>query len=167
MGRIAITSGDTAGSSRRAATHYGVRTSEKKALAEHNTVNGQVVLETTFDYANLPTYGLDGLIPRIPAYAKIVSCLLMVTTPFAGGTSYAVGIYSPAGAVVDADGLITDAAAVLANIDAKGDRLVGGGALVGTVLAAEGQVVVAATGTFTAGEATLRVVYEPLTDHVV
>ena len=150
---------------RRAAQHYGRRLFEDKYPARYINEHGEACMEVTFRYSDLPSYGTDLLIQSIPANAVVVSATLHVTTAFAGGTSYAVGLAQNDGTAIDADGLITDANAPLANINAAGKYVAGTGALIGAPIgAAAGQLVVAATGTFTAGEATLRVVYRPLVD---
>lgn len=178
MTRIAITAGSTAGSKRRAATEYGPRVIEDKLPTKYVGDKGEEVLEVTFSYDDLPTYGLDEAIYRIPANARIKEATLTVITAFAGGTSYDIGLYQEDGTVIDADGI--DAAIALAAINTAGNRVRSDGALVSsftvdatsvstteppaytapTIGAAAGQIVVAATGTFTAGKARLRVVYE-------
>lgn len=164
MSRESITSGVTAGSKRRAATHYGPRYIEDKLPTRYVGGEGEEVLEVTFNYDDLPTYGKDEAIYRIPAGARVKSATLTVLTAFAGGTSYNIGLHEDDGTAIDADGL--DAGVLLAALTPAGTvidcdgALVGGGAGIG----AAGQVVVAATGTFTAGKARLRVVYEPLFD---
>lgn len=117
-------------------------------------------LRIDFDYANLPAVDANDVgILTIPAYAKIVSAELQVTTAFAGGTSYDIGLTQPDGTAIDADGLF--AALATASINAKGKWALGAGALVGASIgAAAGQVTAAATGTYTAGAATLFVKYK-------
>jgi hypothetical protein len=166
MGRESITSGASAGNKRRAATHYGTREVQDKIGSKYAGKHGEEVYEVTFNYDDLPAEGLDEAILRIPVGARVTAATLHVVTAFAGGTSLTVGLNQPDGTVIDADGLITAANAPLANIDADSDVIDGTGVLVGAVtgLAAEGQVVVAASGTFTAGKATVRVTFEPLVD---
>lgn len=153
---------------RRAATHYGRRLNEDKYPAVYQPEQGKECLEVTFAYDDLPSYSLDKLVQSIPAKAVILSASLHVETAFAGGTSLAIGLHQSDGTAIDADGLFTDAELPLANIDAAGDYIAAaGGALVGTSIgAAAGQLVVAATGTFTAGEATLKVTYQPLLERL-
>lgn len=162
MTRIAITAGSTAGSKRRAATNYGTRDIEDKLPTKYVGNRGEEILEVTFSYDDLPTYGLDEAIYRIPANARVKEATLEVITAFAGGTSYDIGLYQEDGTVIDADGI--DAAILLAAIAADHATVLCDGALVNALTgigAAAGQIVVAATGTFTAGKARLRVVYEP------
>lgn len=169
MGRESITSSVNTGvAKRRAATHYGRRLHERQALAVYTTDEGKVVFETTFTYDKLVDFVLgDKLYNYLPAGCRILEAQLMVTVPFAGGTSLAVGTYNvTTGAAVDADGLITDANAPLASLGA-GAFVIGTGAQLNlaTGLSANLNVKAVATGTFTAGEATLRVVVQTVPDH--
>ena len=164
MTRIAITTGASGGSSRRAATNYGTRDIEDVLPSKYAGAIGKESVAYTFSFDDLPTNGLDAAILQIPQYARIESATLQVITAFAGGTSYNLGLYEPDGTVVDADGI--DAAVALAVIDAVGDIVICDGALVNGVVdvAEASQLVVAATGTFTAGKAKLEIVYTKLTD---
>lgn len=182
MTRISIVAGATAGSKRRAATHYGTRDIENVLPSEYMNHEGQTTQHLVFNFDDLPTNGLDEAILRIPANARIKSATLRVITAFAGGTSYNIGLNQPDGTVVDADGI--DAGILLAAIDAVGETVICDGALVEnftidatsvsttepplytapTIGANAAQVVVVATGTFTAGKAVLDVVYEALVD---
>lgn len=165
MARESITTGSTAGNKRRASTHYGRMLEEGTAASEHNVSQDRFVQTLTFSYDNLPTESVDELYQRIPAGARVLSAKLAVTEAFLGGTSLAVGLTQPSGSVLDPDGLITDANAPLANL-AAGDFVDGTGALVGAAdgLSADGVITVAATGSFTAGEATITVEYEKAMD---
>ena len=165
MARESITTGASGGSSRRAATHYGARDIEDVLPSKYAGSQGKQVQSLTFSYDDLPVQGEDQAILRIPANSRIIAATLRVHTAFAGGTSYDIGLYQPDGTVIDADGI--DAAVALAAIDAVGESVVCDGALVDNTAGigtADGQVVVAATGTFTAGKATLEVEYEELLD---
>jgi hypothetical protein len=116
-------------------------------------------LERVFVYSALPAAN-SNLAADIPAYSQIVDARLETRVAFAGGTSYDIGLIQPGGGAIDPDGLF--AATALAAINAKGKWVVGAGALVGAGIgAAGGQLVAAATGTFTAGEARLIVRYIP------
>lgn len=116
-------------------------------------------LERVFVYSALPAAN-SNLAVDIPAYSQIVDARLEVRTAFAGGTSYDIGLVQPNSTAIDADGLF--AAVALAAINAKGKWAIGAGALVGAGIgAAGGQLVAAATGVFTAGEARLIVRYIP------
>lgn len=165
MARVHITGGATAGSKRRAATHYGTRGIEDVIPSKYQTYHGEHVLEYTFSYDDLPTEGLDEAILRIAANARIKEATLTTLVAFVGGTSYNIGLYQEDGTVIDADGI--DAAVATAAIDAVGETVVCDGALVGGTVGigtAAGSVRVAATGTYTAGKARLRLVVEELLD---
>lgn len=118
----------------------------------------QVVLD--FDYDDLPTNSAtDGRVLTIPANAIILNSRLYVKTAAADGVSYTIGLNQADGTAIDADGLHTAAQLVTASLTA-GAWLVGSGALVGaTIGSAAGQIVVAASGTFTAGSYRLVVEY--------
>lgn len=144
--------------------HYGVRTTNQK-------FGGQVpnsiikTVQWTFDYNDLPTGASNNLGYSIPAYSKILSARFEVLTAFAGGTSYAVGLEQAGGTDIDADGLLTDATLPTASINARGAIVLGTGALIGASIgAAAGELMVTATGTYTAGQA--RVVVEYITEGV-
>jgi hypothetical protein len=164
MTRISITAGATAGSTRRAATHYGRRLDESAAPSEHNVSQNVYKQEFTFKYDDLPTFGEDALKQRIPAGARIVTATLKTITQFTAttATTLNIGLYQPDGTVIDLDGI--DAALAFPASGAYTDC---DGALVGaaTGLANDGQVVVAANvDDLTAGEATLVVEYEKQDD---
>lgn len=126
-----------------------------------------------FNYDNLPNFTTDsdndgtndafsGQDPFLPAGAVITRVWLVVTTSFAGGTSYDVGLYDEDGTVIDADGLI--AAAAVADMTA-GDVVKGAGALVdgtSTIGGSNAYLVAAATDTFTAGAGKLYIEYLPV-----
>lgn len=165
MARVSITAGATAGSKRRAATHYGVRNIEDVLPSRYEANHGEEVLEWTFSYDDLPTNGEDQAILRVPANSRIKEATFTVITAFAGGTSYNFGLNQPDGTVIDADGI--DAAVATAAIDAVGETVACDGALVANTAgigANDGQLVVAATGTYTAGKGRLRVVVQPSYD---
>lgn len=122
-----------------------------------------------FDFSDLPSFTADlnndgtkngffGGDANVPAGAFITNAYIIVTTPFAGGTSYNIGTYEADGTVIDADGI--DAAVAVADLAAN-KAVVCDGASVGGVItyANDGYVVIAATGTFTAGEAKLVIEY--------
>lgn len=158
--RIAITTGSTAGNKRRAATHYGRRNIEGKFGSGHAISQGTERAEFTFSFDDLPVFDIDALALRLPENSIMKRAVLKVVTPFAGGTSLAVGtVQADDGTVIDADGLI--AATVTANIDAVGDVVVGAGAQLDSNVLLQSQVAVVAVGTFTAGKAILTVDYEP------
>lgn len=163
--RISITSGSSAGNKRRAATHYGTREIEDVLPSKYAGANGKEVLNFTFSFDDLPVTGGDEAILRIPANARISRATLRIITAFAGGTSYNFGLSESDGTVIDADGI--DAAVALTAIDAIGDVVLCDGALVGSLVgigSAAGQLLVVATGTFTAGKAQLEIEFDLFTD---
>lgn len=148
-----------------ARTHFGVREAEDKLPSVYEGSAGEEVLEVVFSYDDLPNYGTDNANLAIPANAWVKDATLRVITGFAGGTSYDIGLYQEDSTVIDADGI--DAAVATAAIDTAGETVACDGALVANTAgigSAAGQVVVAATGTFTAGKAILRITYERLDD---
>lgn len=165
MTRIAITSGATAGNKRRAATHYGVREIQDKLPSKYAGSQNEQKLNYTFSFDDLPVAGLDEAILRIPANARILRATIRIITAFAGGTTYNFGLEEADGTTIDVDGI--DAAVALTAMDGIGDVVLCDGDLVGTLVgigAEPGQLVVAATGTYTAGKASLEIVYEELLD---
>jgi len=122
-----------------------------------------------FDYANLPSFTADlnndgtkngffGGDANIPAGAFITNAYIVVTTAFASGTSYNIGLYDSAGSALDADGI--DAAVLTAALAANKAVVCDGASVGGTKTeASDGFIVIAATGTFTAGEAKLVIEY--------
>ena len=141
----------------------------RKKAGKVSTSGAMEALTVDFTYDKLPTFtsdlNNDGTLngfnigdAGLPDGAHITKATLMVTVAFAGGTSYNIGTYTVAGSAIDADGI--DAAIALTAIDAVGDVILCDGAQVGgTLLTADGYLVVAATGTFTAGAAKLVVEY--------
>ena len=146
---------------RNVAKNYGVRVTNLELGA--NTPSEALIHTAvwTMDYNNLPTPGLNNLQQIIPAGSTIVRALLRVVTAFAGGTSYTVGLAQGDGTPISATGLFTAANLPLASLTPAGKLVTGTGALVGTVSHAtlNGELVVAATGTFTAGRAEIIVDY--------
>ena len=143
-----------------AATYFGTREIEDQLPHAFAGSQGNKVQRLDFNFDSLPTFGVDEAILEIPANAFIVKATLRVQEAFAGGTSYNIGLTSSAGSVIDADGI--DAAIALTAIDTVGETVLCNGALVAALAgigAVAGQVVVAATGTFTAGRASLEIEY--------
>ena len=124
-----------------------------------SSVNGaQVVqigttrtLEYRFPVSGLPTTGASGPQITIPVGAVIRSGSLIVETTLSGGTNITLGVSTPAGGVTDADGLLA------ANTGTTG-VIAFDGALLGTALAAEGQLTVATSRT--AGVVKVVIVYD-------
>ena len=130
--------------------HYGVRTTSGKFGAQQSTKEGIVKSAVwDFDYNDLPNYGSGGLHFQIPANATIVSALLYVDVAFTSTsttTDLDIGLYTAAGAAIDADGLITAANATQTTIGTAGNVITGSGALVGkTIGATAGELVVTPT----------------------
>jgi len=137
--------------------HYGARTVEERFGGQVTTSGKDKQMSWTFSYDDLPATSTGALDALIPADAFIKSAHLHVITAFAGGTSYNIGLYQADGTVIDADGIDAAVATAALTEDAW---IVNDGALVGASIgAAAGKLVVAATGTFTAGKAELVVEY--------
>jgi len=137
--------------------HYNARTVEEKFGGQVTTSGKDKQLSWTFSYDDLPATSEGALDVDIPADAFIKSSHLHVIEGFVGGTSYNIGLYEADGTVIDADGI--DAAVLTAALT-EDAWIVNDGALVGASIgAAAGKLVVAATGTFTAGKAELIVEY--------
>ena len=135
--------------------HYGPRDTDASKGGQAKSTGQIKRAEWQFDYSDLPTYGSTNLQFAIPANATIVSSKWITGTAWAGGTSLNVGLYQGDGTVIDADGL--DAAITPTTAGAVID---GNGALVGATIGANaGELTVAATGTYTAGTATVIVEY--------
>ena len=135
--------------------HYGPRGRDAKWGGQAKSTGQIKRAEWQFSYDDLPTAGSTNLQFAIPANATIVSSKWITGTAWAGGTSLNVGLYQSNGTVIDADGL--DAAITPTTAGAVID---GNGALVGATIGANaGELTVAATGTYTAGTATVIVEY--------
>jgi hypothetical protein len=128
---------------------------------------GYMVADINFD--DLPTFttdlnndgtnnGFSDQDAYIPSGSYITRAWIIVETAFASGTSYDIGLYNQAGSVIDADGI--DAAVAVADMGAN-EAVDCDGQLVGTqdLLTADAYLVVAATGTYTAGKAKLVIEY--------
>ena len=108
-------------------------------------------LEYRFPVTTLPTTGANGPQITIPVGAIIRSGSLIVETTLSGGSNITLGVSTPAGGVTDANGLLE------ANTGTTG-VIAFDGALLGTALAAEGQLTVATSRT--AGVVKVVVVYD-------
>jgi len=160
--------------------HYGPQTPRDKAYQVVRVGGGISQLVVDFSYDDLPGFDADAgggstpdsfseAIPYIPAGATILDATFLVCDAFAGGTSYVVGTYTKAGAAIDADGIFTGTALALANIDADGDVATPDGVDVvktsgsfdGSAVdtANDAYLVVAASGTFTDGQARMVITY--------
>lgn len=160
--------------------HYGPQTPRDKAYQVVRVGGGISQLVVDFSFDDLPGFDADAgggstpdsfseAIPYIPAGATILDATFLVCDAFAGGTSYAVGTYTKAGAAIDADGIFTGTALALANINADGkvvspdgvDVVKTSGTFDGAAVSTteNAYLVVAATGTFTDGQARMVLTY--------
>jgi len=146
--------------------HYGPRSTDEKRGGEVHSHGKVKQIVYKFDYSDLPGGASDALTAYVPAGAMVLNAYFNTTTTFAGGTSYDIGMEQSDGSTaIDADGLFD--ALILADIDASvaGSLTAAehagtnSGVLCGQRLAVDGYLLVAATGTFTAGEAELVVEY--------
>lgn len=143
---------------------------ETKSIMAEPVTNGPLkYMVVDINYNDLPTFtadlnndgtneAFDDNDGYIPAGSFITDAYLIVETAFAGGTSYNIGTYNKAGSAIDADGI--DAAVATAALAAN-LAVVCNGAQVRTttLITADAYLVVAATGTFTAGKAKLIIEY--------
>lgn len=146
--------------------HYGPRSTDRSYGGYTETKAGTKQIRQSFTYDDLPGGSTVSLQAYVPAGAVITDAWFFVDTAFAGGTSYDIGLEKSDGSTaIDADGLFD--ALVLADIDASvGVNLcasehagTNSGALIGAPLAYDAYLVAAATGTFTAGAATIVIEY--------
>ena len=164
--RISITTGASGGNKRRAATHFGTREIEDRLPSKYAGSDGNMKLAITFSFDDLPVASLDEANLRLPANCYIKRADMRIITAFAGGTSYLIGLEQADGTTIDADG-ISGAALITAELDAVGDAVALTGALVNLLVgigSADGVVVVAETGTFTAGKAVIEIEYAEFLD---
>jgi len=135
--------------------HYGPRGRDAKWGGQAKSTGQIKRAEWQFSYDDLPTAGSTNLQFAIPANATIVSSKWITGSVWSGGTSLDVGLQTSAGAEIDNNGLD---AAITPTI--AGAVIVGDGALVGKTIGANaGELVVTATGSYTAGTATVIVEY--------
>jgi len=128
---------------------------------------GYMVVDINFN--DLPTFttdlnndgtnnGFSDQDAYIPAGSYITKATIIVETAFTGGTTYDIGLYERDGTVIDADGIDDDIAiaAMVADMAVDCD-----GQLVATqdLVDTDAFLVVAATGTYTAGKAKLVIEY--------
>lgn len=142
-------------------TFFGALPDKQKRGAIVAGMGEEKQIEWKFSYDDLPADD-DGndMLAYIPANSFIEAAYLKVDVAWAGGTSIDIGLAQKDGTVIDADGIdaAVATAALTANavIDCDGALV---GASVGT---ADAVLEVGATGTYTAGEATLVVRYYEL-----
>ncbi len=121
------------------------------------------------NYDDLPTFttdlnndgtnnGFSDQDAYIPAGSYIRDAYVIVETAFAGGTDYDIGLYDKTGSALDAVGI--DEAVLLASLAANEVHVCDGANVGGTITeASDAYLVVAETGTFTAGKAKLVIEY--------
>ena len=152
------------GPKRGVANHYGPRGADNQYGGQDNSSGVTKSASWTFDYNKLPVATLSNLEMQIPANATVTHAALRVLEPAvsSGTANITVGLTTTAGAVVDADGLITAANAAYAKLEVKGQRIAGTGALVNALPVGTSavEVTVAAAATLTAGKFELVVHYQ-------
>lgn len=138
---------------------YGPRVTEKSAPSKTNMEGKTQELVIPFNFDDLPGVELtDAVILSLPAGSYVKAAYLFVDEAFTGGVgaAYDIGLSQPNGTPVDLAGLYND---VLATSLVEDAALEAVGALVGTIVPVETQVVATATGVFTAGKGRLIVEY--------
>lgn len=145
---------------------YNTRPTDIKTGASPKTSGSTKEYIVEFSYDDLPgTSATGGMELTLPANAILTDAYFETLVAFVGGTSYDIGLNETDGSTaIDADGL-WDLLPV-AEINAVGERSVAkthagtnSGALLDTTLSAEGQLLVVATGTFTAGKGRIVIEY--------
>lgn len=138
-------------------THFGTREAEDKLSSKYEGQSGVQKLSVAFDYDSLPAAdAADQAVLLIPANSLVKSAVLKVVDAWVGGTDLTSGTDT------DPDGFH---AAILTAALTAGSIHDGAGALVGASSGAGAEpVVVATTGSYTAGSAVLEVEYEPIYD---
>jgi len=148
--------------------HYGVRTTKQRFGGDVPSEGLVQEAAWTFSYDDLPTSSTSKLTTSIPAGSIILEAYVQVITAFAGGTSYDIDFVDSAGTAIGSgsdklwDALLLaeiDASEVAAALLASTHTGTNSGNALNVKLASAGQLKVAATGTFTAGEARIVVKY--------
>ena len=149
--------------------HYGARSTNKKfggVIPSQGPVKRAI---WTFDYDDLPASDTTNkMVLQLPANTYVIEAHFQVITAFAGGTAYDIDfVETDASAIGTGKDKLWDALAV-AEIDTsevltamKSSTHTGtnSGNRIGTKLDAVGQLLVVATGTFTAGRGQIIVEY--------
>lgn len=139
--------------------HFGRKFVEKKRPLTVPSSGRERELIVPFNYDDLPAASLYPMTQVIPAYSQIVKASIFFKTACAGGTSHTVGLAQRDGTAIDADGLLTAAQLPVAS-ELANTWIDGAGALVGVSIGAnDACIVAAATGTYTAGQGKIVVVY--------
>ena len=150
-------------------SHYGPRKVEGKFGSQRPSMSHIKEVSWTFTYDNLPVHSESNkLIQQLPANIIPLEAYLYVHTAFASGTSYDIDLVEPDGtAIHSGEDKLWDALAV-AEIDASVvtaaiKSSTHGGTNSGDALNVKtdeiAQLQVVATGTFTAGKATISLRY--------
>lgn len=149
---------------------YGPRAPRDFDILGNITQLGDIChMEFYWPYNALPTPGTSpgfmagSGIPALSviraAYYEVLASDGSTPSPFAGGTSYAIGLQTVNGTAINNTGLWT--ALALASINTVGASGVSSGALINTQITPEGFPVVVATGTFTAGIMRMVISFTP------
>ena len=143
---------------------------ETQSLMGKTSNNGPYgYMQVDLNFDDLPTFttdlnndgsnnGFSDQDAYIPAGSYITKATIIVEDAFADGTTYNIGLYDQAGTVIDADGI--DAAVAVADMGAN-EAVDCDGLLVSTqdLVTSDAYLVVAATGTYTAGKAKIVIEY--------
>lgn len=115
-----------------------------------------VELDAKADFVDGVTFLVEGVI--LPRNSYLVSADYSLVAAVTGTTGLTVGVQHLDGTTYDADGILTALSAL--TIGTEGHIVKGGsgaGALLGTVLAYPGKLIIVPTGTGTAGTISLRI----------
>ena len=147
--------------SRDVLAHYGPRSTLEKYGGEASNGGKVKTAVYKFSYDGLPVNGDTGLHYVVPAGAIIKDVWISSPTAFVGGTSYDIGLEEADGSTIDLDGLFDALLLAELNLGASARTHTGtnSGALLDLEVTAAAQLIVVATGTFTAGVAELVIEY--------
>ena len=101
----------------------------------------------------------------LPAFASVKQAYIVMTEAAAGGTSISVGTFTRTGTPISATSIMTATEGAIANLDTRGARTYGAGALVAataetaSVGSADAYIGITTAGTFTAGKGRLVIIY--------
>ena len=143
--------------------HFGTRDAEDLRGGVTNTAGKVKELVIVFNYDDLPDGSTDGSYTSIPAGAIPLEAIIDASTAFVDGTSYDIDFVDSAGtAIGSGEDKLWDAL-TLAQANAGDVCSAHAGTnsanALNVALASAGFVKVAATGTFTAGQAKLTIRY--------
>ena len=143
-------------------TFYGQLPTVNKHGGKIATKGSIKEIKHTFKFDDLPGADSGNVMNiAIPAGAKIVAADMRVDVAWVGGTNLTTGLVDLDGTANDPDGLH---AAIVTAALTLGSLHVGGGALIGAVgdATAAQTMIAVTTGTYTAGESTIVIQYQPL-----